>query len=96
MTLTTKTRFNIGETVYFLNFDHKICVGTVKRIDSDTVVYTDKYTGKQSCYTTVRYDVHIDGKEDYTDDSYAEENLYSTPDEIVAMFNDQIQQGDFS
>lgn len=92
MTLSTKTRFNIGETVYFLNFNHEINKGTVMRIDSETVVYKDKYTGVESCYTTVRYDVHSG---ECCEDRYTEDDLYSTPDEIVAMFNDQIEQGDF-
>lgn len=93
MTLKTETRFNIGEPVYFLNVNHEICKGIVSRIDSDTVVYSNTYTKENKTYTTIRYDIHTD---DYNTDSYTEDTLYSTPDEIVAMFNDQIQQGDFN
>ena len=92
MTLNTKTRFDIGETVYFLNFNHEINKGTVTRISSETIVYKDTYTGAKSCYTSVRYDVHTD---DYVSDNYSEDNLYSTPEEIVSMLNDQIERGDF-
>ena len=92
MTLNSESRFEIGQTVYFLNFNHEINVGTVSRISSETVVYKNSYTGEKSVYTTIRYDVHTG---DVTD-NYSEDNLYSTPDEIVAMFNDQIEKGDFN
>lgn len=93
MTLTAETRFNIGDTVYFLNFNHEITKGIVTRIDSNVVVYRDTYTNAMTEYTTVRYDVVTSGE--YTDESHTEDTLYSSPDEILAMFNDQIEQGDF-
>ena len=93
MTLTAETRFNIGDTVYFLNFNHEITKGIVTRIDSNVVVYKDTYTGAISQYTTIRYDVVTNTE--YTDEPHTEDTLYSSPDEILAMFNDQIEQGDF-
>lgn len=93
MTLTAETRFNIGDPVYFLNFNHEITKGFVTRIDSNVVVYKDNYTGAVSQYTTIRYDVVTNTE--YIDESHTEDTLYGSPDEILAMFNDQIEQGDF-
>lgn len=93
MTLTAETRFNVGDTVYFLNFNHEITKGIVTRIDSNAVVYRDTYTDAMTEYTIVRYDVITSGE--YTNESHTEDTLYGSPDEILAMFNDQIEQGDF-
>lgn len=92
MILTVETRFNIGDPVYFLNVNHEITRGVVTKIDSDTVVYRDSYTGVQKQCVLTKYDVTYSTG---CSDGYLEESLYSTPDEILAMFNDQIEQGDF-
>lgn len=82
----------MGDTVYFLNFNHEIVKGTVSKIDATTVVYKDSYTGEQKSYSNIQYCIHTN----YPDNQRCDENnLYSTPEEIVAMFNDQIEQGDF-
>lgn len=93
MTLTSNTRFNLGDPVYFLNVNHEITKGFVTRIDCNTIVYKDSYTGEQKSYNVIKYDVVTNGE--YTSDIYVEECLYSTPEEIIAMFNDQIEQGNF-
>ena len=92
MTLKTETRFNIGDPVYFLNTGHEITKGTVIRIDARVIAYNSSYTGKQEDFARVEYEVSTTR---FYNETYSEEDLYSTPDEIVAVLNDQIERQDF-
>ena len=93
MKLAAETRFDIGDTAFFLNINHEITAGIITRINCESIVYRDKLTGEHRTYTVIRYDLSTDSE--LVDNSQIEEDLYSTPDEILAMFNDQVQQGNF-
>lgn len=92
MTLTTETRFNIGDTGYFLNNDHEITKGVIEKIDTRFIVYTNSYTDLRDKFVNVEYTLTVGGLESY---ECSEDNLYSTPDEILAMFNDQLEKREF-
>ena len=92
MEITVNTRYDIGDTVYFLNETHDITKGCVNRIITTTRIYKDSYTGQQKDFAVTEYDVSTTRLDDH---QYTEDELYSTPDEIVAMFNDQIEHGEF-
>lgn len=94
MTLTTETKFNIGDTVYFIDvMDGRIGKGAVTKINVKTVCYRDKYTDELKDYIDIEYDLYSD----YPDvQHFNEERLFSTPEEIMAGFQQQIKDGDYS
>lgn len=89
MTLSVDTRHQLGGIAYFLNANHEITKGVIKRIDSHIIAYKDNYTEVLKTYEIVKYDISV--ADDYIV-TVDEDNLYSTPDEILAMFNDQVQE----
>lgn len=93
MTLTIETRFNIGDTGYFLDGNHDITKGVVKEIKCTYDVYKHWYEDSRKSYTKIKYLLRV---ADIEDSSYIlEDHLFKDPNEIIAVLNDQIEQKSF-
>ena len=94
MTLTTETRYNIGDTVYFIDvMDGRIGKGIITKINVKTVCYKDKYTDELKDYIDIEYDLYSN----YPDvQHFNEERLFNSPEEIMAEFQQQIKDCDYS
>lgn len=93
MILTTETRFNIGDTGYFLDENHDITKGIVKAIECTFNIYKDWYEDLQKSCIRTKYILRV---EDVQDSQYIfEDKLFKDPNEIIAVLNDQIERGDF-
>lgn len=94
MTLTTETRFNIGDTAYFLDEEHDITKGIVREINCTFDIYKDWYDDLQKSCIRIKYILRV---EDVQDSKYIfEDHLFKDPNEIIAVLNDQIENGDFN
>lgn len=94
MTLTTETKYNIGDTAYFIDvMDGRIGKGVITKINVKTVCYRDKYTDELKDYVDIEYDLYSN----YPDvQHFNEERLFSSPEEIMARFQQQIKDCDYS
>lgn len=94
MTLTTETKYNIGDTAYFIDvMDGRIGKGVITKINVKTVRYRDKYTDALKDYVDVEYELYSN----YPDvQHFNEERLFSSPEEIMAGFQQQIKDCDYS
>ena len=94
MTLTTETKFNIGDPVYFIDvIEGRIGKGIITKINVKTVCYKDKYTDELKNYVDIEYDLYSN----YPDvQHFNEGRLFSSPEEIVAGFQQQIKDCDYS
>ena len=94
MTLTTKTKYNIGDVVCFIDvMDGRIGKGIIIKINVNTVRYRDKYTDEIKDYVDIEYDLYSNYPEVQ---HFNEERLFSSPEEIMAGFQQQIKDGDYS
>ena len=94
MTLTTETKYNIGDPVYFIDvMDGRIAKGVITKINIKTVCYKDKYTDELKDYVDIEYDLYSNYPEFQ---HFNEERLFSSPEEIMAGFQQQIKDSDYS
>ena len=94
MILTTETKYNIGDTAYFIDvMDGRIGKGVITKINVKTVRYRDKYSDEIKDYIDIEYDLYSN----YPDvQHFNEERLFNSPEEIMAGFQQQIKDGDYS
>lgn len=94
MTLTAKTRFNIGDTAYFLNAGQLIAIVkcVITKIECKIVNYKSPTTGKCDNYISINYHVNTGNSNDI---ECNENELYTSPHEILSTVSDQVEQGDF-
>ena len=94
MTLTTETKFNIGDPVYFIDvIEGRIGKGVITKINVKIVRYRDKYTDALKDYVDIEYDLYSN----YPDvQHFNEERLFSSPEEIMAGFQQQIRNDDYN
>jgi hypothetical protein len=94
MTLTTETKFNIGDPVYFIDvIEGRIGKGVITKVNVKIVRYRDKYTDELKDYVDIEYDLYSN----YPDvQHFNEERLFSSPEEIMAGFQQQIKDCDYS
>lgn len=93
MKFTVDTRFNIGDTGYFLDDNHDITKGIVREIECIFDVYKNWYEDPQKSCTRIKYILRVEGIKD--SECIFEDHLFKDPNEIIAVLNDQIERGDF-
>ena len=93
MTLTTETKFNIGDTAYFLDVNHDITKGVVTKIENKIIVHKDWYTEQKSTFILTEYILKIADIQDSA--RIPEEKLFNNPEDIVAVLNEQIKNRTF-
>lgn len=91
MILTIETRFDVGDTAYFLDINHDITKGVVREVKVEHDVYKSVYDDLQRSFTGIKYVLRVNGLQD--SETVFEEHLFKDPNEIVAVLNDQIEQG---
>ena len=94
MTLNILTKYNIGDTAYFIDvMDGRIGKGVITKINIKTVHYRDKYTDTLKEYVDIEYELYSD----YPDvQHFNEERLFNSPEEIIDNLRNQVKQNDYN